>query len=92
MPKRTAPCCTIVTVALWQEWCHPLQYAETILEMGEEKTGVINVLIQHLVTCWSVDKVELATAMIDIVTRALVFGPMHSRGKRYCGMPRPKSN
>ena len=60
------------------------QVVSEILRIGEEKEGLINVLIFALCKWWKEDATNLCYGLyyIDVFVQAILFGPVHSKGKR----------
>ena len=57
---------------------------KTIESIGEEKTGLVNVLVDHICAWWMADPANLATALKykTFIIDSLTFGPVHVKGKR----------
>ena len=53
--------------------------------MGEERSGMMNLLVKHLCElCLSnTENLSYTVNLLDILISAVMFGPVHSRGKRY---------
>ena len=52
--------------------------------MGEEKEGLINRLVTGLCQWWleSAENMQYAVNHSDLVTRVVMFGPIHAKGRR----------
>ena len=60
------------------------QAGEEIVELGEERSGMMNLLVQHLCDLVQ-DNTEYLTYTLNLLPvwqAVIMFGPIHSRGKR----------